>query len=346
MSPVVTFLESLGRDMRVQLGSTETGMTEKLLDGTQISTTIKQMSSRCVTKSVRTRWTGSGHILEESVDQLVNGASPDPATACTKKERVKTVNGQVVYRRSGTANQRGTANRRGAGNREIVTRGDSTRRRVERTSEQFVSMLLPGDNGARSRSPERNDPLLRSFTGDTNSQPTEVEIPRIESDDLADAKSRSIQKFDDGEIPNRDRLTGCCGDGERTENSVDLLPSKNPRKMMIGFRSTKPRTRIAFARALLGEPDRQASNSGRPTSQSGLGEAVFRSIPQPVAQKFEIDRIRCVDAARARETGEIRKIRTVGANSVRAETTLCGQVDREVAQSTFEKHSIIVTQPP
>ena len=87
VSERVTLAEPLGRDMGVDLGRAEARMPKHLLHGAQIRAPVEQMSGSGVAQSVRPGRSPTGHGLEQSRDERVDGACSDPPAARAEKQR-------------------------------------------------------------------------------------------------------------------------------------------------------------------------------------------------------------------------------------------------------------------
>jgi hypothetical protein len=115
---------------------------------------------------------------------------------------------------------------------------------------------------------------------------------------------------------------------------------------MVGFGRAKPGTRIRRGIASAREPTRPAAHRSRPTGQRRFGKAEFRAVPQPVPKQLEINAVGRCHTAGCRESLEVGQVGRVRPHGVRAESALRGEIHREVAHRSIEKHPLIVTQMP
>ena len=210
---------------------------------------------------------------------------------------------------------------------------------------EFVPVRQVVDDRALGWSAEWHHSLLRSLSQDTHRESFEIETCGIESDDLANPKRGGVEQLHDREVASRDGLTCCGARGEASEQAVDLIPAEYAGKMMIGFGGTQARCGIVGRDPGSREPDRKATRSRGPPCQSRFREPGVGAVPEPVPKQFEVDAVGRDDAAPGCESGEVGQIGAIRPHGVRAETTLGGQVDRELSDCEIEAHPIIVTHP-
>lgn len=209
--------------------------------------------------------------------------------------------------------------------------------------DEFVTMGLVVDDRATGGGTEWHDALLRSLADDPNGETTEVDVARVESHDLADAKSGGIEQFHDREVAVRDSVPRAGSRGQSVEYSVHLVAGEHPGQMVLRLRSTKSGGGILWRFAGTSEPYRHAPGRRGAPGEGGFREPRFRPVPQPVPQQFEIDTIRVENAVARSETCQVSQVRAVRPHGVRAETAFDRQVVGEPDHSDVELHSFIVT---
>ena len=77
-------LKPLGGDVRVDLGRAEAGVTEDLLDGSQVRAAVEQVGGRGVAQGVRADRLRADDRRKDPSDELVHGPRSDPGAAAAE----------------------------------------------------------------------------------------------------------------------------------------------------------------------------------------------------------------------------------------------------------------------
>ena len=148
-------LQTLDRDMGVDLRCRQTGMAEHLLDSPKVGTALEQMSGRTVPQTVRPHIWGIGHVLHQLMDSPADLAGVDPATSSAQEQ------------------------------------GRTTSSRVHLTA---AKKQPPRNRGGR-RAAERDSPFPGSLAHDSDQVGAQVKVVDVQAHELADPNPTRIQQF-------------------------------------------------------------------------------------------------------------------------------------------------------
>lgn len=152
-------------DVRVALGRAEVGVAEHLLDGAEVGAALEQMRGERVAEQVRMDALGLEPGLPGEAPQDQEGARPGQRPAAGVQEQL----GPVAPVEVGAAERQVAAHR------------------------------------FRSRTPERDEPLLTALAERADDPLLQVDSAPLEADGLRDAQPGSVQELDERAVAQRAR---------------------------------------------------------------------------------------------------------------------------------------------
>ncbi len=102
-----------------------------------------------------------------------------------------------------------------------------------RTSDKTLAHRKVLLESALGRYSERHYPLLCALSGDTGSEPSGVDVTKVESYHFADTECGSVEHFHNGQVARGSRISRASQRGKVSEDLLNLGPSEHTGQMAI-----------------------------------------------------------------------------------------------------------------
>src|SRR5262245_32119146 len=160
MRPLIGADKSFDRHMCVDLRGGEPSVAKKLLDRTQISTTLQQVGGRGVPQAVRAEVRSAYEAGQSVVHETADDSRIDASPAFAQEER----------------SARPLAGKHGP------------------------AALNPGGCGTKGRQPDRHHPFLAALAKHPEDSAVHLEIIDVQAAGLTDSDTRGVKKLENGVI--------------------------------------------------------------------------------------------------------------------------------------------------